>query len=245
MPEKLKGDMSLQKRREAKESGLKVLAFEGREIFKQTMKQVEIIRIQMDNAQTALKTDMDSVALRDVYKMASEGGVQDKSYDTDREGRISKYSGEAQVEINGRKYKAVGHGPEGTAEYVDRDGYIEFIPQEIPSTTRKSESLSPEQESLFRMSTQQLNSLNRRVDLAEKTLSQGFNQFTSDELEMLALECGIENKSYNTIRWGVVSSYSGEAEVVIKGQRYKAIGHEPEGTVEYVDRDGYIEWQKI
>lgn len=242
MSEKFEGGMSPQEQGEAEK---KILAFEGREIFRQSPEQIEAIRMQMDSARTALKTDMDSVASRDVYSMALEGGAKDQSYSTVRYGTISKYSGEAEIEINGRKYKAVGRGPRGTAEYVSKYGFVEFIPQEVPPTTKDSEPLSPEQESLLKMSTQQLDSLNRRVSLAEKALSQGFDQFTPAELEKLALEHGIEDRSYDTVRWGTVSEYSGEAEIVIKGQRYKAIGHGPKGTAEYVSKDGYIEWQLV
>lgn len=63
------------------------------------------------------------------YDLALEAGVRDKSYNTVRCGWVSSYSGEAVIEMaNGKKWKAVGHGPRGDASWVSKDGYIEFIP---------------------------------------------------------------------------------------------------------------------
>ena len=62
------------------------------------------------------------------YSLAIEAGIQDRSYSTVRWGTISKYSGEATIEMaDGSIWKAIGHGPRGTAEYVSSEGYIEFI----------------------------------------------------------------------------------------------------------------------
>lgn len=63
------------------------------------------------------------------YELAIEAGVKDKGYNTVRCGWVSSYSGEAVIEMaNGKKWKAVGHGPRGDASWVSKDGYIEFIP---------------------------------------------------------------------------------------------------------------------
>ena len=64
------------------------------------------------------------------YELALLGGVCDASYSTVRHGLVPSYSGTAVIEMaDGTKWLAVGHGPEGTASYVSKDGYIEFIPQ--------------------------------------------------------------------------------------------------------------------
>ena len=60
--------------------------------------------------------------------------------------------------------------------------------------------------------------------------------------DALALANGVEDNSYNTVRWGGVSSYSGEAVVTMAdGSVWRCIGHRPTGTAEYVARDGWIE----
>ena len=62
------------------------------------------------------------------YSLAIEAGIKDKSYSTYRCGRVSSFSGEAVVTMaDGRKWKCIGHGPRGAADYVSRDGFIEFI----------------------------------------------------------------------------------------------------------------------
>ncbi len=62
------------------------------------------------------------------YKLALENGVRDRGYSTVRYGRISSYSGEAEIQMaNGTRWKATGHGPRGTAEHVSREGFIEFV----------------------------------------------------------------------------------------------------------------------
>lgn len=64
------------------------------------------------------------------YELALLGGVCNASYATVKHGLVHWYRGEAVIEMaDGTKWLAVGHGPEGTAEYVSKDGYIEFIPQ--------------------------------------------------------------------------------------------------------------------
>lgn len=62
----------------------------------------------------------------------------------------------------------------------------------------------------------------------------------------LALLNGVEDRSYNTVRWGCVPSYSGDALIVMDdGSRWKAIGHGPTGTAEWVSREGYIEFVPV
>lgn len=63
------------------------------------------------------------------YDLALLNGVRDKSYPTVANGYVSKYSGEALITMaDGRKWRAVGHGPAGDAYTVTRQGFIEFIP---------------------------------------------------------------------------------------------------------------------
>lgn len=63
------------------------------------------------------------------YDLAIANGVRDEGYSTVRYGRVPSYSGEALITMeDGRQWRAVGHGPSGTAEHVSMDGWIEFIP---------------------------------------------------------------------------------------------------------------------
>ncbi|NBV54732.1 MAG: hypothetical protein EBR79_03360 [Proteobacteria bacterium] len=63
------------------------------------------------------------------YRLALEAGVEDHSYSTVRNGRVSYYAGEAIVTMaNGKKWRCVGHRSRGDAYSVYRQGYIEFIP---------------------------------------------------------------------------------------------------------------------
>jgi len=62
-------------------------------------------------------------------ELALANGVLDKGYDTVRHGWIPSYSGEAIIVMeDGRKWKAIGHRPKGSPDWVDRVGWIEFIP---------------------------------------------------------------------------------------------------------------------
>lgn len=64
------------------------------------------------------------------YSLAILAGVEDASYNTTANGRISSYHGEAIVEMaNGRKWRCIGHKSSGDAYYA-YDGFIEFIPIE-------------------------------------------------------------------------------------------------------------------
>lgn len=61
-------------------------------------------------------------------------------------------------------------------------------------------------------------------------------------LRKLALENGVIDQSYGTVRYGMVASYKGRAEFVYNGNAYIAIGHGPTGTAETLGRQGYIEF---
>ena len=79
-------------------------------------------------AKKAAKLAADLRAEEPSYSLALEAGIEDRSYSTVRYGRISRYSGEAEITMDdGSRWKAIGHGPRGTAEFVSREGYIEFL----------------------------------------------------------------------------------------------------------------------
>lgn len=59
----------------------------------------------------------------------------------------------------------------------------------------------------------------------------------------LALEAGVKDKSYLTVREGLVNSYSGEAFVTMAdGRRWWCVGHGPRGDASHISRQGYIEF---
>ena len=61
------------------------------------------------------------------YELAVTNGIIDKSYNTPRWGLVADYRGEAVIEMaDGRRWRAVGHPPQGNAHIVSRDGYISF-----------------------------------------------------------------------------------------------------------------------
>ena len=58
----------------------------------------------------------------------------------------------------------------------------------------------------------------------------------------LALENGVEDRSYPTVANGYVLSFRGEAIVTMAdGQRWRCVGHGPRGDASLI-RDGYIEF---
>lgn len=80
-------------------------------------------------AQQASALAADLSANQPSYQLALAAGVQDRSYNTTRFGFIASYSGTAIITMSdGRRWQAVGHGPCGSASYVSKDGFIEFIP---------------------------------------------------------------------------------------------------------------------
>ena len=59
----------------------------------------------------------------------------------------------------------------------------------------------------------------------------------------LALENGVADVGYNTTANGYVSSYSGEADIIMDdGSKWKAIGHGPDGDARSIYQQGYIEF---
>lgn len=63
------------------------------------------------------------------YALALRAGIRDLGYSTVANGYVSKFAGEAVIELdNGTKWKAIGHGPKGDAYSISRHGFIEFIP---------------------------------------------------------------------------------------------------------------------
>lgn len=62
----------------------------------------------------------------------------------------------------------------------------------------------------------------------------------------LALASGVRDKSYKTVRCGIVSSYSGEATIIMEnGTLWIAKGHGPTGGPSWISRQGYIEFTKL
>ncbi len=63
------------------------------------------------------------------YELAIQAGITDESYDTTSNGFVESYSGRAVVQMeNGSLWLARGHRPEGGADHVSKEGYIEFTP---------------------------------------------------------------------------------------------------------------------
>lgn len=80
-------------------------------------------------AARATKMAGDLRAAEPTLDLALAAGVRDKSYSTVRYGRVASYAGEAEVTMaDGRRFRAIGHGPRGDAETLDRGGYVEFVP---------------------------------------------------------------------------------------------------------------------
>jgi hypothetical protein len=64
-------------------------------------------------------------------ELALAHGVIDRSYSTVRCGTVTSYAGEAIVTLsNGSRWRCVGRGPRGGAEWVAKNGFIEKIPVE-------------------------------------------------------------------------------------------------------------------
>ena len=62
----------------------------------------------------------------------------------------------------------------------------------------------------------------------------------------LALLNGVEDRSYNTVSWGWVSSYAGSATIVMDdGTKWVATGHRPQGSASWISKDGFIEFVKV
>jgi hypothetical protein len=60
-----------------------------------------------------------------LYEAISNKKIVDMSYSTVKFGVVAAYSGEATIEYKGETFLLIGHGPEGGADYVSREGWIE------------------------------------------------------------------------------------------------------------------------
>ena len=59
----------------------------------------------------------------------------------------------------------------------------------------------------------------------------------------LALENGVEDRSYPTVANGYVSSFRGEAVVTMaNGRKWRCIGRCPRGDASHISKQGYIEF---
>ena len=62
----------------------------------------------------------------------------------------------------------------------------------------------------------------------------------------LALEAGVEDRSYPTVANGYVNSFSSEAVVTMAdGRKWRCVGHGPKGSPIHISRQGYIEFIPI
>lgn len=90
--------------------------------------------------------------------------------------------------------------------------------------------------SLAGMSADALEALSRRAAALAADLRKEEPSYA------LALEAGVRDVGYDTVRHGWVPSFSGEAVVTMAdGRRWRCVGHGPRGTAEAVYRNGYIE----
>lgn len=65
--------------------------------------------------------------LEEMYRLAKEGGVKDRSYNTVANGGVSDFRGKATItRSDGKRFRAIGHRPKGTPEWVAKRGWIEF-----------------------------------------------------------------------------------------------------------------------
>lgn len=90
------------------------------------------------------------------------------------------------------------------------------------------------------MSSYQLEKLAKKASLLAGDLKK------EEPTYNVALENGVEDCSYRTVRWGEISSYSGEATVTLEnGTKWKCVGHKPQGNTHVVTREGFIEFIKL
>lgn len=81
------------------------------------------------------------------------------------------------------------------------------------------------------------------TDLAKRAIALAADLHLSEPSYDLALEAGVRDKSYDTVRNGLVSSYSGEAIVTMAdGRKWRCVGHGPRGDASHISRQGYIEF---
>lgn len=83
-------------------------------------------------------------------------------------------------------------------------------------------------------------------EIAEKAIKMANDLEQEAPSNLLAIEAGISDNSYKTVRWGWIPSYSGTAIVTMaNGTKWKCIGHKPRGCASYVSKNGYIEKIKL
>lgn len=80
----------------------------------------------------------------------------------------------------------------------------------------------------------------------EKSQVTGFR----DPCVAAAIAAGVRNVGYDTVRYGWINAYRGEADVELGGMRYHAVGHMPVGDSvdpagERPARDGYIQFTPV
>lgn len=67
-----------------------------------------------------------------LHKQALSNGIEDTSYSTVRYGHVTNYRGTAIIcDEDGKTYKAVAHGTRGCAEWLESEGWIEYIPMHL------------------------------------------------------------------------------------------------------------------
>ena len=82
---------------------------------------------ELSKRATALANDLEK--MEPSYSIALEHGIIDRGYKTTANGYVNSYRGECEFTMSdGRRWKAVGHSPDGDAWSIYRNGYIEFIP---------------------------------------------------------------------------------------------------------------------
>ena len=70
---------------------------------------------------------MKKMTKEELYKLAVTHGVSNDSYSTVGWGGVASYSGTAVFTLpDGRRVKATGYGPGGTAEWLSSQGGIKF-----------------------------------------------------------------------------------------------------------------------
>ena len=74
--------------------------------------------------------------------------------------------------------------------------------------------------------------LSEVVDFAQPTYAQ-------------AISAGIEDKSYRTVRHGLVNNYAGRAVVTVNGVSWMCTGHSARGDAFHVTQQGYIHFERL
>lgn len=93
---------------------------------------------------------------------------------------------------------------------------------------------------LYSFSVPELRMLARKCERAATELESG------QPSHEMALAKGIHDCGYNTVRYGWVSSFKGNVDLTMPdGSVWRAIGHGPTGTAEYVSRSGWIEFIRL